>query len=62
MYLHSAVFSLSVLKLKHCQMTHELCKHPRNTVSEVNPLYMNCMLSCQGRVVSVLSVKEPAEN
>lgn len=39
--------SLSRLKLKHCQMNRESCKHRRNTVSEAEPLYMNCMLSCQ---------------
>lgn len=53
MYLHSAVLPLSVLKLKHCQMNHESYKHPRNTMSEADPLYMNCVLSCQRRIVSV---------
>jgi len=62
MYLHSAVFFLSVLKLKHCQMNHELCKHTRNTASEVDLLYINCILICQGRVVSFFSTEEPAEN
>lgn len=53
---------LPVLKVKHCQMNGESCKHPRNTLSEVDPLCMNCMLSCQGKVVPILSMEESAEN
>lgn len=42
MHLRSALFSSSVLKLKNCQMNHESCKHPRNSVrsrSIVHELY-----------------------
>lgn len=62
MCLDCAALFLSVLKVKHCQMNGESCKHPRNTVSEVDPLYMKCALDCQGRVVSILSMEESAEN
>lgn len=62
MYLHSAVLPLSVLKLKHCQTNHKSYKRSRNTMSAADPLYMNCVLGCQGRIVSVLNMEGPAEN